>query len=130
MSSVQRRLCKNSPDKFCYVCGRYVLKSQDRPITENVKKAYFLYFGCKVGDQDKNWAPHICCVSCYVTLIQWVRGNRSSMPFAVPMVWREPTNHFNDCYICLTNTAGYSKNEKIKLTAQVCLCLLYTSRCV
>ncbi|KAL4716297.1 hypothetical protein ACJJTC_014777 [Scirpophaga incertulas] len=34
------------------------------------------------------------------------------MPFAVLTVWREPTNHFNDCYFCLTNTEGYSKKKK------------------
>lgn len=112
MASNQRRQCKNSPDKFCYICGRYVLKSQGRTMTIDVKKAYFLYYGCKVGDQDKHWAPHSSCVSCNVTLIQWMKGNRSCMPFAVPMVWREPTNHFNDCYFCLTNTEGYSKKKK------------------
>ena len=26
-------------------------------ITPTIKKAYFLYFGCKIGDQDKNWHP-------------------------------------------------------------------------
>ncbi|KAL4702128.1 hypothetical protein ACJJTC_000132 [Scirpophaga incertulas] len=88
------------------------MKSQGRHMNEDVKKAYFLYFGCKIGDQDKQWAPHSSCVSCHVTLIQWLKGNRSSMPFAVHMVWREPTNHFNDCYFCLTNTEGYSKKKK------------------
>ncbi|KAL4718873.1 hypothetical protein ACJJTC_016050 [Scirpophaga incertulas] len=112
MASKHRRVCINSPNKFCYICGRYVLKSQCRHMNEDVKKAYFLYFGCKIGDQDKQWAPHSSCVSCHVTLIQWLKGNRSSMPYAVLTVWREPTNHFNDCYFCLTNTEGYSKKKK------------------
>lgn len=116
MSNNVRRQCKNSPNKFCYICGRYVLKSQCRPISEDVRKAYFLYFGCKIGDQDKLWAPHVCCVSCCVNLVQWMRGNRSSMPFALPMIWREPKNHYDDCYFCLTSTEGYSKKMKNNIT--------------
>lgn len=112
MASAPRRQCKTPPDKFCYICGRYLLTSQCRTISVEVKKAYFLYFGCKLGDQEKTWAPHVCCVSCHVSLIQWLKGNRSSMPFAVPMIWREPTNHSTDCYFCLTKTKGYSKKKK------------------
>jgi len=26
------------------------------------------------------------------------------MPFAIPMVWREPTDHVSDCYLCLTKS--------------------------
>ena len=44
-----------------------------------------------------------------------MKGKRKSMPFAVPMVWREPTNHFDDCYFCLTKTEGYSKKGKHKI---------------
>jgi hypothetical protein len=35
------------------------------------------------------------------------------MAFAVPMVWREPTNHSDDCYFCVTPPikAGLSLKE-------------------
>ena len=34
------------------------------------------------------------------------------MPFGVPMVWREPTNHLNDCYFCMTKISGFSTKNK------------------
>ena len=27
------------------------------------------------------------------------------------MVWREPTNHVSNCYFCMTNIAGFTKND-------------------
>ncbi|GBL77733.1 hypothetical protein AVEN_152948-1 [Araneus ventricosus] len=32
--------------------------AQKKNISSVVKKAYHFYFGCKIGDQDKDWAPH------------------------------------------------------------------------
>lgn len=72
------------PDTFCYVCWEF--KSQRKNFTHLTKKCNELYFGYNVGDQDKSWAPPICCVG-------WVNGSRHK-PSAVPMVWREPTS---DC---------------------------------
>lgn len=28
------------------------------------------------------------------------------------MVWREPTNHLDDCYFCLVNVKGFNKKNK------------------
>ena len=60
--------CKNNPDRFCYICGNVVLLNCLAKITDFVKKAYHYYFGVKLGDQDKPFTPHVCCV---VNLRDW-----------------------------------------------------------
>lgn len=42
IASSSRRWCKNSSDKFGWVCRRFSLKSQGRHISEGVKKPTFL----------------------------------------------------------------------------------------
>ena len=84
-------------------------------ITRVVKKAYELYFGCKVGDQDKSWAPYSCCSRCLRYLRGWLIGTHQSMPFAVPVVWREQKDHLTDCYFCLRKRNGH--NSKYKQTS-------------
>ncbi|GBN16426.1 hypothetical protein AVEN_126509-1 [Araneus ventricosus] len=37
---------------------------------------------------------------------------RKSMPFAVPMVWREPRCHLTDCYFCMTSAVGFNRRSK------------------
>lgn len=109
------RECKNHPDSFCYVCGEVTLKTQQKPLSPLLKTAYKFYFDCQVGEQDKDWAPKVCCTTCYSSLTKWLKGSRKSMPFAVPMVWREPRCHFTDCYFCMTSTFGFSNKTKYKI---------------
>ena len=85
---------------------------QRQPITTFVKQCYHAYFGCKLGDQDKPWAPHMVCKTCVEKLRLWYKGEAKCMPFGVPMIWREQTNHVSDCYFCMTNVHGFSTKNK------------------
>ena len=109
------RKCTSHPDTFCYVCGCFTTVDQKKRITSEIKKIYYAYFGCKLGDQDKLWAPRIICNTCSTSLRKWFSRKIKSMPFAVPMIWREPTNHATDCYFCMTNVKGMNKKNKNKI---------------
>lgn len=109
------RKCKNDPNKFCYICGKIVFMGQEANITSFVKTCYFAYFGMKLGDQDKDFAPHVCCRTCVENLRRWSKGTLKSLPFGVPMVWREGKDHITDCYFCLTNLQGKHYFEFIEL---------------
>ena len=93
--------CVNSAHYFCYIYGKITFALRKHALSPVVKRSYFLYFGCKVGDQDKSWALHVCCTSCSSKLIAWMNSKGYSMPFSVPMIWREPINLFTDCYFCM-----------------------------
>ena len=113
--TISHRSCINDPGHFCYICGKYTLPKQRRNITDFVKKSYLPYFGIKLGDQSKAWAPHKVCRVCIEELRHWVNGKRQSLSFGIPMVWREQSNHSrpNDCYFCSCDVKGCnSKNKK------------------
>jgi len=40
-----------------------------------------------------------------------------AMPFAIPVVWREPSNHSSDCYVYLTPpmASGMNRNKKQRI---------------
>ena len=82
------RKCKNDPDRFCYICGKVALSDR--------QKCYRAYFGIKLGDQDKSFAPHICCKTCVENLRRWSKGKIKKLPFGVPMVWREKGQRSRD----------------------------------
>jgi len=83
------RDCVNSPDDFYYICGEVTFSTRKCPLTSMVKKAYEGYFGCKVGDQDKKCAPHVCCISCG-TISRELLFNKM-----LSMTCREPNRPFD-----------------------------------
>ena len=108
--------CKVHPDKFCYICGKYMLVKDRKTISPLVKETYFSYFGRNV-ESCQPWTPNFACASCYDNLRQWKRGERPSMPFPQPTLWNAPVNHPTDCYFCNVNVVGYNKlnrNDSVK----------------
>ena len=93
----------------------FTIVAQRQTITSLLRTAYFHYFHCKTGDQDKSWAPHICCKPCYNGLTAWFNGKEATFNFAVPMVLREPQNHADDCYFSLTNIIGFNASSRKKI---------------
>jgi hypothetical protein len=57
-----------------------------------LKKDKRKYFGCKMRNQDKSWAPHICCVTGLRLLTGWVNVSLQ-IPFGLPIVWNVPKDH-------------------------------------
>ena len=62
-----------------------------------MKKVYYVYFGMKLGVQDKPMAPHKVCYICVEELRQWSQRKIQSFRFGIPMIWREPKNYSDDC---------------------------------
>ena len=104
--------CKNHPNRFCYIRRHVLLPEHQAKITDFVKKANQANFGDKLEDQDKLFAPHICCKTCVEILQDWKNKKRKSMPFGVPMVGREGKDHVTDCYFCMTNLKGINRKNK------------------
>ena len=70
--STKRRQCRNNPDVFCYICGEYMMAKYWFNVIDFTKRAYEAYFGMKLGDQDKSWAPHKVCKHCTDMLCFWI----------------------------------------------------------
>ena len=106
------RGCKKSADYFCYICGELSTERQKRNITTFVQQVYCAYFGVKIRDQDKTWAPHYVCQTCVEALRRWLKGEQEAFRFGVPIVWQEPKNHSDDCYFCKTSVHGFNLKDK------------------
>ena len=110
--ATSRTICLNDANVFCDICGEYKINEQGKPISDFVKRAYLAYFEGKLGD-------HVVCIvykTCMKHLRQWIDGKRRSLKFGVPMVWRQPKNHYDYCYFCMVNIKGLNRNNKSSWT--------------
>lgn len=102
--------CKSSPDHFCYVCGLLTVATDRRPVNDTIRAAYFDYFNIHLN-QDRKFVPNFICGSCRIGLHRWTR-DEGRLQFGIPMIWREPKNHTDDCYFCATNINGFSMKNR------------------
>ena len=114
MASSGRSL--NDPGNFCYTCGEFTPKANRKLISDFYKKAYRAYFQVELGDQDKKWAPHIICKTCFENMRLWTSGKLKSLGHAIPMIWWEPQNHFNHCYFCSVSIAELNQKKSKSVT--------------
>ncbi|CAF4947727.1 unnamed protein product [Pieris macdunnoughi] len=108
------RKCKYDADAFCFICGQFI---KVRDVKYELKtshvlcEAYEAYFDCPVRNQDKPWAPHVARSYCKR---RWYRGEKRSMKFAIPRIWREPKDHITDCYFCMVNPSKRRRGKNAK----------------
>jgi len=111
-----QRKCVNSADNFYYICGKVTFSSQKLAVTSIIRKTYHLYFYCQVGDQGKSWDPHLCCNTCATNLRSWLSPKWRSLPFAIPMIWREQTDNISDCHFCMVLSLRQGSSKKKEWT--------------
>ena len=49
---------------------------------------------------------------CSAGLSNWLHVKRRAMPFAVPMIWREPTDHVTSCLFCTVPSMDHGITKK------------------
>ena len=98
---------------FYYNCCNVILPNNPAKISDFLKKAYLDYFGSKLGDQDKQFAPHVSCKTCGEKLRDWRNGKKKSLPFVIPMVRRKGKDLITDCYFWMINPKWIPDNPSV-----------------
>ena len=103
------RAGQNHRDCFCYICGEYKTVNNRKSITDFVQKEFYAYHWNKARISRQTMGSSCCLQDMCTCLRQWTKGPRPSMGFGKPMVWKEPTNHVDNCYFCSINVTVVNK---------------------
>lgn len=92
--------CENFVDTFCYLCGRFTSKKNQRNIDFNTIVNYEAYFDMPLIDHEKSWAPSKICLQCKARLLDWKRKKVVKIEFNKPMEWFDNSaiDHLTDCF--------------------------------
>lgn len=82
--------CNKKLQRYCYVCGKFVISQSLINITATAERAYKEYFGMTII-RNVPWVPHKMCRTCYNRLMSWSQGRHKAMDFGVPTVWTAPS---------------------------------------
>ena len=113
-SQEHKKICKISADNFCYVCAKYVFRTNRKVFNDRLQHIYESYFRQKVASIDKSWTPNSICGGCASFLTRWSTGNVRSCKMSEPAKWLKPVNE-DDCYFCSTEISGRSKKSKSRV---------------
>ncbi|XP_014480135.1 PREDICTED: uncharacterized protein LOC106747274 [Dinoponera quadriceps] len=64
---------------------------------------------------DKPWVPTSICNTCRLHLLNWENKSTKGQSVIQPTIWHEPKDHDTDCYFCLCQTKGFSKQYLNKI---------------
>ena len=81
-------------------------------INTDDEKSLWMLFRLQSRRQDKKWAYHVCCISCATILREWLNNKGRSLPFALPVTRREPTDHLTDWYFCIVPPLRHGLTKK------------------
>lgn len=103
--------CLGNINTFCYICGKFVVSHNRKPLSERVEHAYSFYFSKTIAKRP--WTPNICCATCYCGLANWMNGKRAMMPFGIPMEWMDPgpAHDSATCYMCVNNATRHNVRQ-------------------
>ena len=99
---------KNNLNSFCYIRKNVVLPNRQAK-NYDFEKAYHYYFGVKL--RISHSFPTFA-VKRVENFRDWRNGKRKSIPFAIPIVWRERKDHITYCYFCMINLKGINHKNK------------------
>lgn len=86
---------------------------------------YLVYLKVHFRNQDKSLAAHIVC-KYLLKHCNYRQGKNAKLRFDVLMVWGEPTNNFDNCYLTFINVKSFNKK---KLSLDIPSAIWHSTHC-